>query len=135
MTPCELWPGYVDPKTGYGVKKVKGKLVGAHRWTWMQAHGPIPVGLCVLHRCDVRNCVNLDHLWLGTKAQNNADRDAKGRQIGNGQKEWTRCKAGHEFTPENTGVNKTSGARVCKICQARWQREYRKRKRAVDTAV
>lgn len=129
MTPCELWPLYVDPKTGYGVKRVGKKLVGAHRWVWMQAHGPIPVGLCVLHTCDVRHCVNLDHLWLGTKGENNADRDAKGRQVGNGQKDWTHCKSGHEFTSENTRIKKTNGQRVCKLCEARWQREYKARKK------
>jgi len=134
MTPCEPWPLYIDPKSGYGVKRVKGKLVGAHRWTWMQAYGPIPEGLYVCHHCDNPSCVRLSHLFLGTPVQNNADRDAKGRRRGNGQKEWTHCKAGHEFTPENTRIKKTNGQRVCKICEARWQREYVARRRS-DTEV
>lgn len=49
---------------------------------WEQANGPIPKGMCVLHRCDVRHCVNPNHLWLGTQRENIADRDAKGRNRG-----------------------------------------------------
>lgn len=42
--------------------------------------GQIPAGHCVLHRCDVRPCINPDHLFTGTKTDNATDRDAKGRQ-------------------------------------------------------
>lgn len=55
-------------------------MVGAHRWAWEDEHGPIPKGLCVLHRCDVPACVRPDHLFLGTQVENIADMFAKGRQ-------------------------------------------------------
>lgn len=45
----------------------------------MQAHGSVPDGLCVLHHCDNPPCVNVDHSFLGTIADNNRDRAAKGR--------------------------------------------------------
>ena len=72
---CAEWPFYRDPH-GYG--RVTSQL--AHRRVWELAHGPIPVGLCVLHRCDNPPCVNPAHLFLGTIQDNNADMIAKGRK-------------------------------------------------------
>ena len=75
---CVLTTWTRDAK-GYGVGHVPG--IGnrrAHRWAWEQAHGPIPDGMQVLHRCDNPPCINVAHLFLGTPADNMADRDAKG---------------------------------------------------------
>jgi len=52
----------------------------AHRFSWRIHNGKIPDGMQVLHRCDNPKCVNPDHLWLGTDADNRADRIHKGRQ-------------------------------------------------------
>lgn len=75
---CWIWMGELRPN-GYGALKIDGRQVSTHRFSWETQHGPIPEGLCVLHRCDVKTCVRPDHLFLGTNDDNVADMIAKGR--------------------------------------------------------
>jgi hypothetical protein len=63
----------------YGRLTIDGEEVGAHRFSYERAHGPIPEGSHVLHRCDTPICVNPDHLFLGTHAGNLQDAANKGR--------------------------------------------------------
>jgi hypothetical protein len=74
-TPCHIWQLYRLP-SGYGLHA--GKL--AHREAWELERGPIPIGIWVLHRCDVPACVNVDHLFLGTPSENQYDCVDKGRR-------------------------------------------------------
>lgn len=78
ITPgCWLW--LASNVRGYGVFGLNRKTPLAHRVSWEMHNGPIPVGRLVLHRCDTPSCVNPDHLWLGTHADNMRDMAAKRR--------------------------------------------------------
>lgn len=75
---CLLWTG-LKFNTGYGALWRNGNQVQTHRLAWEFWRGPIPEGLSVLHKCDVRACINPDHLFLGTQRDNIHDMLAKGR--------------------------------------------------------
>lgn len=115
-TGCAIWLGAVGTRKHHGYGKAWDALlkknVLAHRLAWELMKGQVPDGMLVLHKCDVRCCVNPDHLYIGTYADNVHDVDKRGRR--NKWKET--CKRGHPRTPENTVEYKTGG-RHCRLCR------------------
>lgn len=76
---CWLWQGRPGAD-GYGQFRVGVGTTKAHRFSYELHKGPVPPGLHVLHKCDVRLCVNPEHLFLGTALTNMRDMIAKGRK-------------------------------------------------------
>lgn len=103
---CLLWTGRLSH--GYGVMEIQCRRQRTHRVSYELAYGPIPSGLSVLHRCDTPACINPDHLFLGTIADNNHDMMAKGRH---GTAAKPTCKHGHPLTAYPSGKQ-----RYCKTC-------------------
>lgn len=78
---CRVYTRGNPSRSGHRLISINGRDIGVHRAAWEAANGPIPAGLCVCHKCDNPSCINVQHLFLGTVADNNADRDRKGRQV------------------------------------------------------
>jgi hypothetical protein len=70
---------HATKKSGHKEFKRNGKLQYIHRYTYEKHYGKIPDGLIVRHKCDNPSCINIEHLELGTHADNVADRVSRGR--------------------------------------------------------
>lgn len=119
---CWMWTR--STSAGYGQMRENGSKIRAHRWSYKHFVGSIPDGMFVCHKCDVRACVNPDHLEIGSPSKNTKDAFDRGRIV-----HWcTRkefCKRGHKLPEPNA-----RGQRQCKICE----RLRRKSKRSIELA-
>jgi hypothetical protein len=102
-TGCKMWIRGGN-KLGYGHIRYGGKVMAAPRVAWMREVGPIPEGLHVRHQCDNPACVNVEHLVLGTHADNMGDMRARARR------------RGPKYRGENSGINRL---RACEVEEIR----------------
>ncbi len=123
---CWTWIGSRNTQ-GYGNFFFGARVDKAHRAAWMLFRGEIPADLCVLHRCDNPRCVNPEHLFLGTKDDNNQDKMRKGRHT------WankTHCIREHPLSGDNLYVTKR-GLRMCRECGRIREAKQRKSDRKI----
>jgi len=117
---CWIWMGAIS--MGYGRITISSngskKVKGVHRVMWELTNGPIPKGIFVLHTCDIRHCINPNHLFLGTQLDNMQDMIKKGRKS---KIRWntniTHCKHGHPFDEKNTYYYPNKNEKSCRTCQ------------------
>jgi len=74
---CWLWKGRTSH--GHGVFDYKKKPTFVHRFLWETFFGPLKQDECCCHKCDVRNCINPAHIFIGTREDNQRDMKTKGR--------------------------------------------------------
>ena len=107
---CWQWIGVID-KRGYGRFTIRSDKWAAHRWSYQQFTGESVEGAFVCHACDNPSCVNPDHLFLGTHADNMADMVSKGRQ----QHGETHRRA--KLTTEQVGAIRASAESICVLAR------------------
>jgi hypothetical protein len=126
---CWIWRGPTSSVTGYGVFAVTGSSLGAHRAAYLDARGPIDLGLVLDHLCRNKRCVNPEHLEPVTPRENTLRSPIVCPPA---------CSKGHPFTPENTRMYMSGNGtrtRHCLTCGRERAKRSMAAKRRRDGAV
>ena len=125
---CWLWTGskFIN---GYGAIWLSGKQKYAHRVSWTIHNKKLRKGLDIMHSCDVRHCVRIDHLSQGNRKKNMQDASVKGRMRGYAFNNTlkSKCLMGHPYDEENTMhlVYHGRKRRACRTCKKVWAKRYK----------
>jgi len=125
LGPCWLWTG--STTRGYGGLKVKGRVVGAHRFVYELLVGPIPDGKEIDHLCRVHGCVNPTHLEPVVHREN----VLRGEGLPAVHVLKTHCPLNHPYDEENTYMIPGRVGRYCRICVSEASRAHKARKRGL----
>jgi len=101
---CWDWLGLKHP-FGYGRFCANKQIYLAHRLSYIIAYGPITSSQCLLHKCDNPQCVNPEHLQIGTRRENARDRDKKNRTTKGQQCYNTKFTDQEVFEIKNSGLS------------------------------
>lgn len=151
-TPAHLWQHWIEPRispepntgcwlwegpTGRAYRaqfKIDKRNYFVGRIACVVFHGAPDINdrsWFACHHCDTPNCINPGHLYVGDKSTNTLDDVRRGTRPTGPQ--ITRCKNGHDLTPDTTSMapptaDRPHGRRVCKACHVANQRRYLERK-------
>lgn len=121
------WEWTAATTDGYSTFYFLGATRAGHRVSYELFVGEIPEGMQIDHLCNVRRCVNPEHLAIVTGRENlNRRVLPRGAETFHGRK--THCPKGHPYDEANTIHGQ--GSRTCRTCRRAYQRVYRARRRA-----
>lgn len=116
---CWVWQGGLS-NNGYAQSAYRTRGCRVHRKMYEIANGvTLERWEYACHHCDIRNCVNPAHVWIGTPKDNQQDMSRKGRA---GLQSSPTCKRGHLLSGDNVYRAPSTGRRGCKLCQRRRMR-------------
>lgn len=124
---CWVWQKCKSP-SGYGVFRLQGKNIPAHRFSWEIANGPMPQELVTDHLCRNHSCVNPAHL----EAVTNRENVLRGVAPAALHAKKDHCPQGHSYSGGNLLVVQAKAGgqqRYCRACDAEKHRQQRQAKK------